>query len=235
MREHDPIMGIVDLKVSDVFKDSSQASGAYSIQDGVGYGKVQASFVFKAVKMELPRSMQGWDTATVELLSNIEVEGVDAEWDAKLKSKKIAVTTGDDTQKLMAANKQASTRDDSDEPLARLPVYDRYSSQLAFSIGGGGLPPFGGKPEAVAVLSLCDVVDDEEAEMELPIYTGDKLGTLVRNHLDEHTERTHSYRKVGTLRVKLRLDSGLDLDHEKLAVGQADRHRFEVSCNGRES
>ncbi|UZJ56460.1 hypothetical protein CBS101457_005780 [Exobasidium rhododendri] len=228
MREHDPLMGVVDLNVADLFKDSSQVTGAYSIQDGVGYGKVNCSFVFKAVKMELPRNLRGWDTATVELLSNIEVEGIDAEWDAKLKSKKIAVTTGDTTEKLMTADKQAHTRGETDEPLARLPVYDRYSSQLSFSIGGGGIGPLGGKPEAVASLSLSEIVDDEVTDLELPILAGEKLGSLVRNHLDEFTEKTHKYHKVGTLRVKARLDSGLDLDHEKLAIGQTDRHGFEV-------
>lgn len=226
MREHDPLMGLVDLKVADLFKESSQVSGAYSIQDGVGYGKVNCSFVFKAVKMDLPKSLLGWDTATVELLSNIEVEGIDSEWDAKLKSKKIAVTTGDSTEKLMTADKQAS-KGETEEPLARLPVYDRYSSQLAFSIGGGGIGLLGGKPEAVAVLSLSEIVDDEEVDLELPIYTGEKLGTLIRNHLDEHTERTHKYEKVGVLKVKARLDPGLDLDHEKLAVGETDRHAFD--------
>lgn len=227
MREHDPLMGVVDLQVKELFKDSSQVSGGYSIQDGVGYGKVNCHFVFKAVQMDLPRSLRGWDTATVELLSNIQVEGIDADWDAKLKSQKITVTTGDATEKLTTASKLASTRnEDTDEPLARLPVYDRYSSQLAFKIGGGGLG--NGKPLAVSSLSLSEIVDDEETDLELPIYAGEKLGTLIRNHLDDFTEKTHKYHKVGTLRVKACLDSGLDLDHEKLAIGQTDRHAYEV-------
>ncbi|MCO5566154.1 hypothetical protein L7F22_019830 [Adiantum nelumboides] len=227
MREHDPIMGIVDLKVSDLFSKSSQTSGLYSLQDGVGFGRVQCSFVFKAVKLDYPKNMLGWDTATVELLSNIELEA-EGEWDAKLKKQKISVTTGDDTQKLTAIDRQPSMSGDSDEPLARLPVYDRYSSQLAFSIGGGGLNPLNSKPDAVAVVSLCDLTDDQETDLEIPILAGNNLGTLLRNHIDDFTARTHKYQRVGTLRVKVRVDSGLDLDHEKLAVGQTDRHRFEV-------
>lgn len=225
LREHDPIMGIVDLKVADLFSQSSQSSGLYSLQDGVGYGRVQASFVFKAVKLDYPPNMLGWDTATVELLSNIEIDA-DGEAGEKLKKQKITVTTGDDTQKLTASDRQPSMSGDSDEPLARLPVYDRYSSQLAFSIGGGGV--LNGKPEAVAVVSLSDLVDDEVVDLKLPILTGENLGTLLRNHIDEHTARTHKYQQIGTLRVKARVDSGLDLDHEKLAIGQTDRHEFEV-------
>lgn len=178
--------------------------------------------------MELPRELLGWDTATVELLSKVEVSGVDSEWDTKLKSKKITVTTGDDTQKLLAAEKQESLTNGEEDPLARLPVYDRYSSQLAFSFGGGGLPGIGAKPDAAAVVSLCDIIDDEIQDLEIPIYSAKKLHTLVRNHIDDHTLQTHDYQKVGTLKVKIRLDSGLDLDHEKLAIGQTDRHEFEV-------
>lgn len=228
MREHDPLLGLVNCELTQLFKESSQASGLWSLQDGVGYGKVSASFVFKAVKMELPRQLLGWDTATVELLSKVDVQGIDSGWDQKLKSKKIHVTTGDDTQKLLAAEKQESLTNGEEEPLARLPVYDRYSSQLAFTFGGGGLPGIGAKPDAAAVFSLCDIIDDEVEDLEIPIYHGKRLHTLIRNHIDEHTLQTHEYEKVGTLKVKVRLDSGLDLDHERLAIGQTDRHEFEV-------
>jgi hypothetical protein len=228
MREHDPIMGIVDLKVSELFEKSSQASGFYSLQDGVGYGRVQASFVFRSVKLQHPRSMLGWDTATVELLSNIQIDDTEGEIGEKLKKAKITVTTGDDTQKLVAADRQPSMSEESDEPLARLPVYDRYSSQLSFSLGGGGAPFLNAKPDAIAVASLCDIVDDEVIDLELPLLAGKNLGTLTRNHFDDFTAKTHEYKRVGTLRVKVRVDHGLDLDHKKLAVNQTDRHRFEV-------
>ena len=228
MREHDPIMGIVDLKVADLFKQSSQTSGLYSISDGVGYGKVSAAFVFKAVELELPKALLGWDTATVELQSKITVEGIDTLWDDKLNSLKISVTTGDDTQKLMPAGKQSELdidEDAKDDTLARLPVYDRFSSQLAFSFGGGVL----GKVEAAAVLSLCDVVDEEVTDVEIPIYSGQRLTTTFRrSHIDDQFLQKHDFKKVGTLRVKICVDPGLDMDHEKLAIGQTDRHAFET-------
>lgn len=89
LREHDPLMGIVNVNVADLFSDSSQTSGLYSIQDGVGFGRVQASFVFKSVKLEHPRSMLGWDTATVELLTNMEIDCQDSDIDTKLKKSKM--------------------------------------------------------------------------------------------------------------------------------------------------
>lgn len=225
MREHDPIMGIVDLKVSDLFKEASQTSGLYSLSDGVGYGKVSASFVFKAVTLDLPKELLGWDTATVELQSKITTEGIDPLWSDKLKGLKITVTTGDDTQKLMPAEKQPDINPEEEtETLARLPVYDRYSSQLAFSFGGGVL----GKREAAAVVSLCDIIDDKVTDIEIPVYTGQRLGTLVRSHIDDHFLSKHDYKKVGTLRVKITVSPGLDEDHERLATGQADRHAFET-------
>lgn len=40
LREKDPILGIVNLPLAEVLKDGSEASGLYSIQEGVGFGCV---------------------------------------------------------------------------------------------------------------------------------------------------------------------------------------------------
>jgi len=78
------------------------------------------------------------------------------------------------------------------------------------------------------VLPLASIVDDEIKDMEIQILSGEKLGSLERNFINEKTFETHKCEVIGTLRVKIRVDSGLDEDHEALAVGQTDRHEFEV-------
>ena len=59
LREHDPIMGIVNLKLSEVLATSSQNTKLYSIQDGVGFGRVNISVLFRSVEMLIPRNFLG--------------------------------------------------------------------------------------------------------------------------------------------------------------------------------
>ncbi|KAN0059936.1 hypothetical protein ACQY0O_007909 [Thecaphora frezii] len=224
LREHDPLMGVVSLDLPSLFEESSQVSQSFAIQDGVGYGKVFATLCFRSVRAKLPQQLLGWDTATVELLSAITIEG-----DAKLKSKKIKVSTGDATERIAPSQEVPEGK----ETLVRLPVYDRYSTLLTFDVGGGGvsLGPFGGKPEAVAVCALSDLADDDVVELELDLMAGERLGTLKRNYPNEQTRKTHAYEVVGKLHVKVRIDAGLDDDHLRLvesSAGRKDRHEFEI-------
>lgn len=236
VREHDPILGIVSLPLAEAMKEASAIEKPYSIQDGVGYGRVNLSMNLRPVKLELPRTQLGWDTATVELLSEISITGASPEWESKLKAKRIRASTGDDTVKLRAGEGVDQTTsnggsDDNgeDEAIARLPLYDRYSSSLTFDFGGGGgFGPIGGKPEAIAVFPLANIADDEVEDIDIPILAGDGLGTLKRNHIDDFTARTHKYEEVGRLKVRVRLDAGLDEDHHKLAKLRAARHAYDV-------
>lgn len=230
IREHDPILGIISIPIAEAFRDSSSVQKPYAIQDGVGYGRVNLNLNLRPIKLQVPRSALGWDTATVELLSELSVTGKTSEWYHKLKGAKIRGSTGDDTQRLRAGEGDVGGgEDDHDAPVARLPVYDRYSSSLTFDFGGGSkFGPIGGKPDAIAVFPLSEIVDDEATELEIPILAGENLGTLKRNYIDEDTKRTHKYEEVGTLKVKVRLDSGLDEDHERMAKGRYARHAYDV-------
>jgi hypothetical protein len=59
LREHDPILGIISLPLVDLFSTASQVSGSYALEDGIGYGKVNISFLWKSVEIELPRELSG--------------------------------------------------------------------------------------------------------------------------------------------------------------------------------
>lgn len=234
LREHDPILGVVSIPVAEIFKDSSAITRPFSMQDGVGYGRVNMTLNLRPVKLDLPKAKLGWDTATVELLSNIDIKGNTPEWDNKLKSKKLRASTGDDTQKLKPGGQQPDTAqtqggtadgEEEEEAYARLPVYDRYSSSLTFDFGGGGLV---GKVEAIAVYPLAEIQDDEPTDIEIPILAGENLGSLKRNYIDDFTAKTHKYEVIGTLRVRVKVDSGLDEDHERLAKGRYARHAYDV-------
>ena len=108
MREHDPILGIVNLPLKETLAHSSEVTRLYLLQDGVGFGKINVSVLFKGVKVDLPKNLRGWDTGTVAITSDIKVEpvkGVDFDWDEK----KLVLSTLEAKQKLpgKSAKKQA--------------------------------------------------------------------------------------------------------------------------------
>ncbi|GAA5963756.1 hypothetical protein JCM8115_004267 [Rhodotorula mucilaginosa] len=231
LREHDPILGIVDLPLQETLRYSSEVTRTYALQDGVGFGKISVSILFKGVQLNLPRELSGWDTGTVCITEPIRVEpveGTDFEW----REKKLVLSTLEAKEKL---SKREARQDgnaliyDIDEPI-RLPTYDRYSSALYFDYGGSSVKigPLGKTRDAFATLWLSELVDDEPKEIRLPIIVPQSSAAALRvNYINEQCKKTHNVEIVGWLVTTVVLDSGLDEDHEKYAVTQTQRHEFE--------
>jgi hypothetical protein len=218
----DPILGIVNLPLADVFANSSEVTKLYSLQDGVGFGKVSISILWKSIKLELPRELSGWETGVVRCVAPIRVEPVDGV-DFDFKEKKLVLSTLETSEKL--GGKKATTLSDrsiewdlgGDE--VRLPTTDRYSSALTFDYGGDtiSIGPLGQKVEAFATLWLAELVDDVPKEVRLPVIVS-KSPALRTNYLNDQTEKTHEYQVVGWLTTTVILDSGLDADFEKCVI-----------------
>ncbi|GAA6035910.1 hypothetical protein JCM8097_005158 [Rhodosporidiobolus ruineniae] len=231
LREHDPILGIVNLPLDKILAHSSEVTRLYAIQDGVGWGKVSISVLFKGVKVHLPRELSGWDTGTVTVKGPIRVEPVEGsnfDW----KEKKLKLSTLEATQKVPSkAATMTSDRAiewDVDEDI-RLPTTDRYSSALTFDYGGDALTigPLGNKVDAFAMLWLSELVDDEPKDIRIPVIVA-KSPSLRANYLNDQTKKTHEYDVVGYLSCTVLMDSGLDADFEQYAETQAARHEYEA-------
>lgn len=183
LREHDALLGVVNLDLGELFKTQSQVTRLFSLQEGVGFGRVNISLLFKGVNLDLPRSLRGWETGTVEILSDIRGIGLDASYG----SKQLNLRTSDDMEKIprSAARQEGGdiiwsvAKGDNEE--RRLPVYHRFASALVFDIGGS-------KPDACAVLWLQDIPDDEEQEVELEVMAGKNLQQLSQCYISEHTK-----------------------------------------------
>jgi hypothetical protein len=178
--------------------------------NNVNFSRMNVSVLFKAVDAKLPRNMLGWDTGTVELLSDITVTP-EPHSSGKFPSRptKLHVSTTDSTE--VISPKSASLSNDAlsyNIEKLRLPVYSRYASSCVFEFGGGGI--MGAAPDALAVLWLKDLVDDEEMDVRVPVVVGKDLRQLRQNALTEQTKKTHDYEIVGWLTVRIKLDSGLD-------------------------
>ncbi|BEI80276.1 hypothetical protein CcaverHIS002_0108050 [Cutaneotrichosporon cavernicola] len=66
-REHDPIIGIVSLRLRDVLSSCSQTTRWFPIVGGLGFGKLRISLLFKPVDIKLPRGLSSFDVCTFEM------------------------------------------------------------------------------------------------------------------------------------------------------------------------
>lgn len=227
LREHDPIMGIVALPLKKLFSKSSQVEQSFSIQDGVGYGKVAASIVFRQVKADLPRELTGYNTVTLDLLSSIEVKGKASD-NRKLDEINVTVLANRFSKKLGSLRKHREL--DENEKLLSVPIYDRYSTNVIFCFGRLVVPHLPGpfKAVAVALLPLRELEDGQVTDVELPVLAGPHLYALERNFINKQTTKTHEFEEIGTLSVRVRVMPGLGEAHRPIATGPRDRHEFEV-------
>jgi hypothetical protein len=179
LREHDPILGIVNLPLNELLTGSSEVTRLYSLQEGVGFGRANISILFKGVGLDLPEKMRGWETGTLEILSAIRVE-TDGQRSDSWSGKGLKLSTTESSAKLSAKAAEADGNHVSwkvDNNL-RLPFYNKYSSAILFEIGaGGGILPIGGKADAQAALWLRDLEDDKEVEVRIPLLKGDNMQT----------------------------------------------------------
>ncbi|EIN09925.1 hypothetical protein PUNSTDRAFT_143315 [Punctularia strigosozonata HHB-11173 SS5] len=230
VREKDPVLGIVTVKLSELFKNSSEVTRLFSLQEGVGYGRANISFLFRQVKTTLPRTLLGWDTGTVEVVGGISIEAA-PEFQEGFRTKKLTISTTDDEYKVPTSAATVAEGNVSWDPPVdkiRLPVYNRYASAVVFEIGSGGIGPLGADSDFVALCWLKDVPDDEETEIRVPVLRSKKLAQLRQNYINDQTAHTHHYDIVGWLKCTVVLDSGLDPDHEEHQETRDEKHRYEA-------
>ncbi|KAF7968966.1 hypothetical protein HWV62_28761 [Athelia sp. TMB] len=220
LREHDALLGVVTLPLGELFRTQSQVTRLFSLQDGVGFGRVNLSLLFKGVGVQLPRALTGWETGTVEVLSDLRAVGLGQAYAGQ----KLVLKTTDDVEKVGGSAARIEGHDvvwaiaagGAEE--RRLPVYHRYASALVVEIG----------KDALAVLWLQDVVDGETQEVELDIMKGEHLQQLAQCYISEHAKDNHPYEVIGKLRFTVRFDPGLDADHERLATDQRKAHSLDT-------
>jgi hypothetical protein len=169
MREHDPILGVVPLKLSEVLQTSSQVTRWYPLDGGIGHGRVRISLLFRSIETRLPGNLLGWDIGTFEFSSD-RILALKYNKIAKLKlrtggsSGSIPKT---ECQKLDQGDGVSFdvAKDDGKHNI-RLPVKYRYRSPVVFEFYAGGHRGV----DAYAVIWLQHLVDNEDTEIDIPIW-----------------------------------------------------------------
>lgn len=88
------------MPLIELLTNSSQVTRLFAIQDGVGYGRLNLSVLFKSVKLDLPEQLRGWSTGTICVVDKVKVESMNDDSEFKLDGKKLVISTLEGSQKL---------------------------------------------------------------------------------------------------------------------------------------
>lgn len=232
-RQHDPIIGVVPLKLSDILQTSSQSSRWYPLDGGIGFGRVRISLLFRSVELKLPPPQLGFgEIGTFEFVSDsITSSNFAAHGKAKIKLrtggssatiKADACSKGDDGTSLtwdISGQQKSAAR-------VRLPVRFRYRSPVFFEF----YPQGKRHPDCFASLWLQEVEDNEERDFDLPIWKCNNATRLSQNYITEENYKTIpdlQIEEIGRVRFRGRYKPGTDRDHLKFVSDNDSRETIE--------
>lgn len=232
-REHDPILGAVTIKLSEVLQTSSQNTAIYALDGGMGYGRITVSVIFRSVNLQLPRNMLGWDLGSLELLGDkvsvIEDHGY-------LSAARISLHTdvGHQSVHRRWIEKHANetcwnlhrVREEELDMLKRrvlVPVRRRYQAPIRLEFFNKGHR----KPVAYAIYWMTDLVDNVETALELPVYRTPMAKQMTQNYISNIEQSKIDANKVGTIRLTIRFKMGMDDSHKQWMKTDFDRETYE--------
>lgn len=229
-RQHDPIIGVVPLKLSDILQTSSEATRWYPLDGGIGFGRIRVSLLFRSVELRLPPPQLGWDIGTFEFLSDsITTHGY-----APSNKSKLRLRTGGSSanvgKKTVHIEGDSMIFDisgtDDHSPKVRLPVRHRYSSPIFIEIYAGKR-----NPDAFAALWLQELVDNEVRDFDLPVWKCDNRMRLSQNYITSENYKTIpdiDIEEVGRIRFRGQFSPGTDSDHIKFVSDNDSRETIET-------
>jgi Ca2+-dependent lipid-binding protein len=230
-REHDPVLGVVPLKLSDILETSSQVTRWYPLDGGIGFGRIRISLLFRSIETRLPPNMLGWDVGTFEFMSDrITAPGYNS--NAKLK-----LRTGGSVGKVPRGQCQAledgtgqywNLETEDAKRSIRMPVKYRYRSPIVFEFHVAGKR----KAEAYAVIWLHHLIDNEETPIDIPIWQTSAPARLTQNYITEanctNEVGIEDLKEIGRLQFRGRFKAGTDDSHKAFISDNDSRETYET-------
>jgi hypothetical protein len=243
-RQHDPIIGVVPLRLSDVLQTSSQSSRWYPLDGGIGFGRIRISLLFRSVELRLPPTQLGFgEIGTFEFTS----DALTTANYAPTERTKIRMRTGGSSASVKGAvcrktadgtgltwdisgspegNKHATSKAKSHR--IRLPVRFRYRSPIFFEFHPSGKRR---KTDTFASLWLQDVPDAEERDFDIPIWRCNNGMRLSQNYITPDNVGSVpdlQVEEIGRLRFRGRFKPGTDRDHLRFVSDNDSRETIET-------
>lgn len=231
MRQHDPILGVVPLKLSDILQTSSQVTRWYPLDGGVGFGRIRISLLFRSVETRLPPQQLGWDVGTFEFMSDkILATGYHSHAKIKMRTGGSSGSIGrvqcKKTEEGDGVYWDIAKQDGKNN--VRLPVKYRYRSPIVFEFHTSGM---GKRAEAYAVIWLHHLEDNKEENISIPIWKTDNGMRLTQNYITEQNFKDIPNLKVeeiGRLQFRGRFKAGMDHDHAAFVTDNDSRETEET-------
>ncbi|KAI0325709.1 hypothetical protein GY45DRAFT_1339924, partial [Cubamyces sp. BRFM 1775] len=231
LRENDAVLGTVFLKLSEAFVNASEVTRSYSLEKGLGTGRIRISLLFRPVDAKLPPNLLGFDTGTLEIRDVSVRSGLG---DLSKCEVRLKTTTAEAEEKV--SRKTAEKRGDqivwSPDGLTKLPVRQRYASALLISFRDkSGFKSSGRK--ALGVLWLRDIVDRAEGPVEISLWRA-KDGDYSRLKLnyvppdgdlaywDSDKEKVE---RIGSVSLDLVFWPGISEKHHEMLGGAGAKKR----------
>ncbi|KAK2850671.1 hypothetical protein FQN49_005438, partial [Arthroderma sp. PD_2] len=229
-REHDPILGIVPLKISDILQASSQVTRWYPLDGGIGFGRIRISLLFRSVELRLPPKLLGYDVGAFHITSNkITLKNCTSRGKLKIRTSGAHVSlprsafTSDSTEEGGSYELSSELKDE-----LVLPTKHRYRSAIIFEIQHSA-------GTAHALVWLQHLVDNKETSLDIPIWMAKNSARLVQNYLSEEdweeaksSPGLEDLSMVGRLQFTCRFTPGFHQCHEKLVSNNDSREAFET-------
>lgn len=233
-RQHDPIIGVVPLKLSDILQTGSQSTRWYPLDGGIGFGRIRISLLFCSVELKLPPPQLGFgEIGTFEFLSD-KISAVNFAPHSKIK---IKMRTGGSSA---VVKSEACSKSPDDRSLSwdisgrtektervRLPLRFRYRSPVFFEFHIPGKR----HTDTFASFWLQDLVDNEERDFDIPIWKCNNGRRLSQNYITEENCRNVpdlEVEELGRLRFRGRFKPGMDRDHLKFVSDNDSRETIET-------
>ncbi|KAL5345148.1 hypothetical protein ACLOAV_010104 [Pseudogymnoascus australis] len=230
MRQHDPILGVVPLKLSDILQTSSQVTRWYPLDGGIGFGRIRISLLFRSVETKLPLNQLGWDVGTFEFRSP-KIIALGYQSPAKLKMR-----TGGSTGRIGRTHCHKLAEGDGvfwdlakndGKHNVRLPVKYRYRSPIVFEFRKSGSRSV----DAYSVIWLHHLEDNREEAINIPIWKTDKGMRLTQNYITEENFNSIpdiKIEEVGRLQFRCCFKAGTDEDHARFVTDNDTRETQET-------
>lgn len=235
-REHDPIIGVVPLKLTDILETSSQVTRWYPLDGGIGFGRIRISLLFRSVETRLPPTQLGWDVGTV-MFTGDRVTAINYDHHARIK-----LRTGGSVGKIGRSACHAledgktgyywdmkKLAENGDSKPVRLPVKYRYRSPVIFEFHVANKR----KADAYAILWLNQLIDNEDTDFDLPIYRTSAPRRLTQNFLSDeilaagNQPGLEDLKEVGRFQFRAQFKAGMDDSHQDFIVDSDTRETFE--------
>ncbi|KAI1101909.1 hypothetical protein F4804DRAFT_283167 [Jackrogersella minutella] len=230
-RQHDPIIGVVPLKLSDLMHTSSQVTRWYPLDGGIGFGRIRISLLFRSVELKLPPPQLGWDVGTFEFTSDKITSTFAGSGKGHVK---LRLRTGGSsaTIKREQCRVEGETLEwniggITENSRPRLPVRYRYRSPVFFELHLAGKRHV----EHFAAIWLQELVDSEDQDFDIPVWKCDNAMRLSQNFVTAANFNTIpdiKIEEVGRLRFRGRFKAGTDRDHLRFVSDNDSRETIET-------